>query len=106
MQAHQAWRHQHPLLAEQLYAELVTAGGGDAVASGASVPIEGMEVIALEVSVAGKSEDQLAAGLDHLNGPSIRLRSAEADAEAVIAAIAVGGEAANRRRVRVEARYG
>ena len=52
-------------------------------------------MVALEEAVAGQGDHDLAAGLDDLDGGVVGLGDAEADPLAVVAAVAVRGEAAD-----------
>ena len=91
-----ARRDQRPVLAEQFHPQLVAAGRGDAAAALATVPVEGVEVVALEEAVAGEGDDEPPARLDDLDGGVVGLGDPEADPHSVVAAVAVGGEAGDR----------
>ncbi len=101
VQAHHAAGDQRAVLAEQFDPQLVAARRGGAVVAGAAVPVEGEEAVALQVGVAGEGDDQLAARLDDLDVAAVGAGDAEADPDAVEAAVAVRGEGADRRGVRV-----
>ena len=98
VQADRPGRDQDPVLAEQFDPQLVAAGRRDAAAALAAVPVEGVEVVALEEAVAGEGDDHAAAGLDDLHGAVVGAGSSRKRIRiAVVAAVAVRGEAVDRR---------
>ena len=90
-------RDEDAVLAEQLDPQLVAARRRGAAAALAPVPVEGEEVVALQIAPAGEGDDQPAPRLDDLDRRVVGLGDAEADPHAVEAAVAVRGEGAAGR---------